>query len=115
MENSDNNEGIKSEFKKLCEITKAPPQKVFEDMVHFNNVLEFLTQSNDPVVHIVRDRLFPNGKPSPEEFLTTIVSELKTPEDFNRVIREAKIELLKIRLVYKFRKFVDWVKQYFKF
>ena len=118
MENNDANQkngDIKTDFEKLCEITGAPPKDVFEDCIHFNNVLEFLSQSDDPVVYIVRSRLFPNGMPSPEEFLTTIVSELKTPEDLNRVIREAKIELLKIRLVYKFRKFVDWVKQYFKF
>ena len=52
--------------------------------------------------------------PSPEEFLKTIVSELKTPEDFNRVIREAKIEWFQIQLTHKFDKFIDWVKQYFK-
>ena len=66
-------------------------------------------------VYIVKSRLFPNGKPSPEEFLKTIVSELKTPEDFNRMIRKAKMELLKIRLIHKFRKSVDWIKHYFEF
>lgn len=119
MENSDNNNNnngdITVEFEKLCEITGAPPKEVFEDCVHFNNVLEFLSQSDDPVVHIVKSRLFPEGRPSPELFLKTIVSELKTPEDFNRVIREAKIEWFKLRLIHKFDKFVDWIKQYFKF
>lgn len=118
MENnnaSQKNGNIKTDFEKLCEITGAPPEVIFEDCIHFNNVLEFLSQSDDPVVYIVKSRLFPNGKPSPEEFLTTIVSKLKTPEDFNRMIREAKIEWFKIRLTHKFDKFIDWVKQYFKF
>ena len=118
MENNDasqKNGDIKTEFEKLCELTGAPPKNVFEDLVHFNNVLEFLTQSNEPIVYIVRDGLFPNGKPSPEEFLTTIASKLKTPEDLNRMIREAKIEWFKLRLIHKFDKFVDWIRQYFKF
>ncbi len=60
-------------------------------------------------------KLFPNGRPSNEEFLKTIVSKLKTPSDLNRMIREAKIELLKIQLTYKFHTFLNWFKKYFEF
>lgn len=118
MENNGTNHDSKdtmTEFEKLCEITGAPPKKIFEDLVHFNKVIKFLFQTDDPVAYIVmHHKLFPNGMPSPEEFIKTIVQKLNKPENLNRMIREAKIELLKIRLVYKFRKFVDWVKQYFE-
>ena len=118
MENNDNNQenrDIGVEFEKLCKITGAPPEKIFKDLVNFNNVVNFLFKKDDPVAYIVRSRLFPNGQPSPDEFLKTIVSKLKTPEDLNRMIREAKIEWFKIRLTHRFDKFIDWVKQYFKF
>lgn len=111
MENSDNNNNngdTAVEFEKLCEITGAPPEKIFKDLVHFNNVIKFLFKKDDPVAYIImHHKLFPNGKPSPEEFLKTIVSELKTPKDLNRMIREAKIECFKIQLICKFHEFVD--------
>lgn len=113
--NYDNEETMK-EFQKLCEITGAPPQKIFEDLVHFNNVMKFLFKKDDPVAYIVMNhKLFPKGMPSPEEFLKNIVQKLNKPEDLNRMIREAKIELLKIRLINKFYKFIDWFKHYFEF
>jgi len=37
-------------------------------------------------------KLFPKGKPSPDEFLKTIVKKLSKPEDLEHIIREAKGE-----------------------
>lgn len=118
MENNDNNQenrDIGVEFEKLCEITGAPPEKIFKDLVHFNNVVNFLFKKDDPVAYIVRSRLFPNGQPSPDEFLKTIVSKLKTPEDLKRVIRKARIELWQLRLIDTSYRFIKWIKNFFKF
>ncbi|MGN1044305.1 MAG: hypothetical protein ACI4PR_05935 [Acutalibacteraceae bacterium] len=86
-------------WKTAGEITGAPPEKIFKDLVHFNNVVKFLLKKDDPVAYIVRSRIFPNGQPSPDEFLKIIISKLKTPEDLKRAIRKARIELWQLRLI----------------
>ncbi len=113
MYNNHESGDIKAEFEKLCEITGAPPEQIFNDLVHFNNVTKFLSEKDDPVAYIVKSRLFPNGEPSPDEFLKTIVSKLKTPKDFNRAILKARIELWQLRLIDRVYRIIKRIRKFF--
>ncbi len=114
MENNNNKDGdINIEFEKLCEMTGTPPKKVFEDLLYYHKVIKFLLQSDNLSAHIVRNRLFPNGRPTPDEFISTIVKEIN-PKNFYRMVRKAKVEEWKIRLTRKFNRFANLVKAYFK-